>query len=125
MTEEEQVAVCMMAGVRTFSSEEEETDAIDDLFATLVPDDYVHPLRECCGVSDDESFDIDIVIRCAYGNCDVLYCRCGRNTESGWGPVGCPCQLEAPAHWRVFERKMISVGKVALSTKKRRGRTRG
>ena len=118
MTEEEQAAVCMMAGVRTFSSEEEETDAIDDLFATL--GDHVLPPRECCGIEDDASYDTGV--DCAYGNCTVLYCRCGRSTESGYGSIGCRCQLEAPAHWRVFERQMISIRKIALSTTKKRAR---
>lgn len=97
-----------------------EDQAIHDLFATLITDGYELPPRECCGAPDDASNDI--VITCAYGSCDVLYCRCGRNTEAGWGPIGCRCQLEAPAHWRVFERKMISVKKVALPITKKRAR---
>jgi hypothetical protein len=105
---------------REFASEQEETDAIDDLFATLIPDDYELPPRECCGAPDDAMKDISLP--CSAGNCDVLYCRCGRSTESGFGSIGCPCQAENWGHWRVFERKMISVGKIALSTIKKRAR---
>lgn len=98
-----------------------EDEQIDDLFATLV--DYELPPRECCGGEDDAS--LDVLRKCAYGDCSVFYCRCGRSTESGYGSIGCRCQVENWGHWRVFERKMISVGKIALSTKKRRSRTRG
>lgn len=105
---------------REFASTQEEDDAIHDLFATLIPDDYVLPPRECCGAEDDAS--LDIAVACAYDNCDTLYCRCGRSTETGFGRPDCRCQAEGWGHWRVFERKMISVKKVALSNIKRRAR---
>lgn len=127
MTEEEQAALYQqeMEGFLTNGMDyEAETAAIDDLSATLVPDDYEFPPRECCGVFDDESFDTDIALPCAYGNCHVIYCRCGRSVESGYGRPDCRCQDDNWGHWRVFERKMISVRKVALSITKKRGRTR-
>jgi len=105
---------------REFDSKQEEDDAIDDLFATLIPDDYVLPPRECCGTADDAS--IDIAVDCEKGNCTWLYCRCGRSTQSGYGTFGCSCVENAGGHWRVSERKMISVKKVALSTTKKRAR---
>lgn len=93
----------------------------EDTFLHL-PQGYVLPPRECCGSPDDGVTDIEVP--CITGDCTVLYCRCGRSTESGWGRIGCRCQAESSGHWRVFERQMISVGNVALSTRKRRGRTR-
>lgn len=100
--------------------EDKDYDSIDELFADMIPTGYKLPPRPCCGAEDDASYDV--ARDCAYGNCTVLYCRCGRSTESGYGSIGCRCQLEAPAHWRVFERQMISIKKVGLSTAKKRAR---
>lgn len=39
---------------------------------------------------------------CREGNCVELYDPETGESDSGWGPVGCPCQDESPAAHRVI-----------------------
>ena len=100
-------------------TEEEQAELYDEFTR---PSTHDIPFRECCGVKDDAKTDVEIP--CITGDCTVLYCRCGRSTESGYGSIGCRCQMESSGHWRVFERQMISTRKIALSTAKKRARRR-
>lgn len=102
------------------SEEDSLEDDLRDFFG--VPKDYVLPPRECCGAPDDTSLDFPVY--CKYADCVTLYCRCGRDTGSGWGLVNCPCRVDDSSHLRTFEMKMLTVKNVALPSIKKKARRR-
>jgi len=52
---------------------------------------YGRAPRACCGRRKDSELEQR---PCSEGNCVEWFCPCGQPDNSGWGPVGCPCQGE-------------------------------